>query len=290
MPTEPLSHLPPEIEADLERRLAAVDLPPDLLEAVTYAVLGGGKRLRPILAVLCCQAVGGQRTDALASAGALELVHTFSLVHDDLPAMDDDVLRRGRPTLHVQAGEAMAILAGDVLLSLAFEWIGNADLDESAASRVTAELAHSTSQMVVGQVYDTLGGFPKEMSDTERLKLIHQKKTGALIRAACRIGAICGRANDEQLARLSEFGSAIGLMFQVVDDLLDVTQSAEHIGKNTGKDTSAGKLTFPSLYGIEGSQREVERLRQTAIEALAPLGQSADGLRELCEYLAVRTK
>ena len=288
--TEPLTEAVAAFERYLERRIGAIGLPSNLDGAVSYAVLGPGKRLRPALTMLCCEAVGGRRDDALAPAASLELVHCFSLVHDDLPAMDDDTLRRGRPTLHIQAGEAMAILAGDALLSLAFQWVAELSLDADQIALITGDLASATTAMIVGQVYDTLGGFADDMPEPERLHLIHRNKTEALIRAACRIGGICGRATDEQLDALTRYGSAIGLMFQIIDDLLDVTQSTEHIGKTSGKDTSAGKVTFPAMYGIDGSRREVRRLETDAAEALAPLGNAADALRGLCAYMAVRTK
>jgi geranylgeranyl pyrophosphate synthase len=279
-----------EIEADMRRRLAAVGLPKNLADAVEYAVFVGGKRLRPGLVVLCCRAVGGNRADALAPAGAIELIHTFSLVHDDLPAMDDDAMRRGQPTLHVHAGEAMAILSGDVMVSLAFQFIAQSELDASKRASLSSELAQATTGMIAGQVYDTLGGFPPGMTDEARLNLIHVNKTGALLRAACRMGGICGGATPENLQALTQYGEAMGLMFQIVDDLLDVTQSAEHIGKATGKDVPAGKLTFPALLGIAGSRREIARLQRIANDAVAGLGDTAQPLRALCDFMAVRTK
>ena len=279
-----------EIEADLAARVDALQEPQPLREAIRYALLGSGKRLRPALTLLCCEATGGRRDDAKAAGAALELIHTFSLVHDDLPSMDDDQLRRGQPTLHVQAGEAMAVLAGDAMMSLAFLWIAEGTADSARASRLTQTLAEATTRMIVGQVYDTLGGFSPELSDAERLQLIHQNKTAALLRAACRMGGICGGATDTQLQALTGYGEAIGLMFQVVDDLLDVTQTTEHVGKATGKDLQAGKLTSPALLGTEACRAEVDRLRQDAHAALSGLGESAQPLIELCDHMAVRTK
>ncbi len=278
------------VESFLDARLKRAELPANLVEAIRYAVLGGGKMLRPQLAIRACEAAGGEAEAAIGPAAALELIHAFSLVHDDLPAMDDDDLRRGRPTLHIHAGEAMAILAGDAMMSLAFEIICECDFDEPRRASVVMELAAGTTAMIGGQVYDTLGGFPEELSEIDRLKLIHRNKTGALIRAACRMGGICAGANDEVMEALTQYGEASGLMFQVVDDLLDVTQSAEHIGKATGKDAEAGKLTFPGLLGIEGTRAEVDRCQQRAIDALRPLGPAAEPLRELCGYMAKRTK
>jgi geranylgeranyl pyrophosphate synthase len=288
--SEVLSGVIHEIDAYLVKALRSRRLPEILEEAVCYAVLNGGKRLRPALVLLSCEAAGGQRAEALDPAIALELIHTFSLVHDDLPAMDDDHLRRGRPTLHVHAGEAMAILAGDAMMSLAFEFIGRGPQTRQAGARLTGELAAATTAMINGQVYDTLGGLPEEMADEQRLALIHRSKTGALLRAACRIGAICGRADEPTLQRLTEYGEAIGLMFQIVDDLLDVTQSAEHIGKATGKDQTAGKLTYPGVLGEARSRAEVRRLQTEAHQAIAPLGEPARPLGLLCDDLAIRTK
>lgn len=288
--SDALGSLATEIELYLSRRLDDADLPENLAGAVRYAVLGGGKRLRPGLVLMCCEAIGGTREQALPAAAAIELIHAFSLVHDDLPAMDDDDLRRGRPTLHVHAGEAMAILAGDVMVSLAFEFIAGAELDADRRIRLTAELARATTGMINGQVLDTLGGFSEGLSDTDRLHLIHRHKTGALIRASCRMGAICAKAPTSNLNAITHYGEAMGLMFQIVDDLLDVTQSTEHIGKAAGKDHAAGKLTFPGLLGIAGSRKEVVRLQKEAHESLAQIGPAAQPLRDLCDLMAVRTK
>jgi geranylgeranyl pyrophosphate synthase len=279
-----------EVEQDLADRLAAFQGPDMLRDAMTYSVLGGGKRLRPVLTLLSCEAAGGTRDRARAAAAALELVHGFSLIHDDLPAMDDDDLRRGRPTLHIHAGEAMAVLAGDALMSLAFEWLTGAVEDGATTGRLVRELARATTHMIGGQVYDTLGGLPPEYNGAAQLDLIHRNKTAALIRAACTMGAICGRADAVAFDALAAYGEAAGLMFQVVDDLLDVTQSAEHTGKATGKDGPAGKLTYPGVHGTAASRAAVERLRGEAHEALAPLGPAGSDLRELCDYMAVRTR
>jgi geranylgeranyl diphosphate synthase type II len=243
-----------------------------------------------VLTLLSCEAAGGERDQARGAAAALELVHTFSLIHDDLPAMDDDDLRRGRPTLHVHAGEAMAVLTGDALMSLAFEWISGPSDDGMTTGRLVRELAGATTHMIGGQVYDTLGGLPPEYDGGRKLELIHRKKTAALIRAACTLGAICADAPPPILEALSSHGEATGLMFQVVDDLLDVTQSAEHTGKATGKDGPAGKLTYPGVHGGDASRKAVERLRRQAHRALEPLGRAGDALRELCDFMAVRTR
>ncbi len=279
-----------EIEADLKLRIAAVTGPDALRQALAYSVLGGGKRLRPVLTLLSCEAVGGSRDQGREAAAAIELIHAFSLVHDDLPSMDDDALRRGQPTLHMHAGEAMAILTGDVMMSLAFEWIADADLATDTIAQLVRTLADATSCMIAGQVYDTVGGFPEGLSRPRQLELVHRNKTAALIRAACRLGAHCCDAPLRAVQALTGYGEAVGMMFQVIDDLLDVTATAEHIGKATGKDLEAGKLTYPGVHGTEASRKEVLRLRDEALAALAPLGRAADHLRELCEYMAVRTR
>ena len=288
-----VARLLPRIDAAIAAALAGIDLPVNLREAVEYSVLGGGKRLRPLLAMLSCAAVGADDRLAEPSAAAVELIHAFSLVHDDLPAMDDDDLRRGRPTTHVRYGEAMGILAGDAMFSIAFQVLASGSRDPGLAGRLCAELATGATAMIAGQVYDTLGGFSSSLGDRQRLDLIHRNKTGALITASCRMGALAGlwpNADNPALRRLTSYGEAIGLMFQIVDDLLDVEQTTEHLGKRAGKDLDAGKLTFPGLLGPEASRAEVERLRLDALSALDDLGPPASGLRELCEYLAVRTR
>ncbi|TVQ60766.1 MAG: polyprenyl synthetase family protein [Phycisphaerales bacterium] len=281
-----------ETDAYIGAFLREARLPDSLREAVEYSALAPGKRLRPVLALLACESVGSSRERALPAAAALELIHAFSLVHDDLPAMDDDDLRRGRPTAHVRFGEAMAILSGDAMLSLAFQALGEQG-DAALAGTLTLELSRGTSAMIAGQVYDTLGGVGEGLSDHERLVRIHAHKTGALIRAACRMGAICGMwpdIDENRLHALSAYGDAIGLMFQIVDDILDVEQTSEHLGKRTNKDETAGKATYPGLLGLDASRAEVERLRRAAAEALAPLSGGGVALTSLADGLAVRTK
>ncbi len=278
------------VDSFLTQWLADQELPANLQEAVEYALLGGGKRLRPCLLIQCCLASGGETESALAPAGALELIHAFSLVHDDLPAMDDDELRRGLPTLHIHAGEAMAVLAGDVMMSLAFSLLLHNARSPQVFQSLSQELSQATTAMIAGQVYDTLGGFPDGLNDLEKLQLVHTHKTGALLRGACRMGAIAAGSDNVTIDGITRYGDAIGLMFQITDDLLDVTQSAEHIGKATGKDLEAGKLTYPGVLGIEASQKEIENLRITALESIEFLGPPANPLRDICEFLAVRTK
>lgn len=279
-----------EVEKYLEKFLAARPMPANLRDAIAYSLLGDGKRLRPVLVIQSCLAVGGKKGAAMPAAAAIEMIHCFSLIHDDLPAMDDDDLRRGRPTLHKHASEPMAVLAGDCLQSLAVELLTTKVADPTLAVTLVRELSVATNEMIAGQVYDTLPEFEEGVEPIDRLTTTHEHKTGALLRAACRMGAACGGANASQLAALTTFAEAIGLMFQVVDDLLDVTQTAEEMGKATHKDAERGKLTYPGLLGIDTSREEVDRLRREAIAALSELGDGADPLRELCEFMAVRTK
>jgi geranylgeranyl pyrophosphate synthase len=250
-------------------------------------VLAGGKRLRPILVLESAKAAGGSPEGAMPAAVAIEFVHAFSLVHDDLPALDNDSMRRGKPTCHVAFGEAMAILAGDCLLALAP--LAGSRCRHNAAE-IQRELMAATVRMIAGQVYDTLQGFPDHLSDDRRLELIHHNKTGALLEASCRMGALAAGADAETIARLTAYGRATGLMFQIVDDLIDATQTAEHAGKATGKDLEAGKLTYPAVHGIDGSRREIARLRAEAAAAIAPLGERSAQLGELLDFLANRTR
>ena len=278
--------------------------PAPLREAVRYALLGGGKRLRPLLAWHCGVAAAGD-PDAgaatLPAGAAVELVHAFSLVHDDLPAMDNDDLRRGRPTLHVHAGETIAILAGDAMLALAFSAIscpfdGDDPLPPAVCCRLVDELTRGTSSMIAGQVFDTVGGFEPGESDADRVDRIHELKTGALLRAACRMGAIAamreadGGALADRLDTIDRYAGAIGLMFQIVDDLIDVEQSDEHTGKRTGKDADAGKLTWPAVHGVEASRAKIGSLLDEARAAAGSLGDHAGVLRDLAAYLARRTR
>ncbi len=274
----------------IERWLAARALPDRLREAIRYALLAPGKRLRPILTIHACEAVGGRADEALAAAAAVEMIHAFSLVHDDLPAMDDDDLRRGRPTLHRHAGEALAILAGDAMLGLAVEVVLSEVKPAERAAAVCRELILGTNDMIAGQVYDSVPELRAPEDAAVLLLKIHRHKTGALIRASCRMGALCGDAAPAELEQITRYGEAIGLMYQIVDDLLDVTQTTEHLGKTAGKDAGQHKLTYPALHGLERSRAEAERLRQEALAAIAELGDAALPLRQLCDYLAVRTR
>lgn len=279
------------VDDTLRGYLDRLDQPRALHDAIAYALLGGGKRLRPVLCWYAGIAAGddGQRT--LVPAAAVELVHAFSLVHDDLPAMDDDDLRRGRSTLHIHAGEAMAILAGDAMLAMAFDLLAGAQtFDAQTVRRLIVELTAGTRGMICGQVYDTLGGFSDDLPDRRRLELIHRNKTGALLRAAARMGVIAAGGDAATLDAITRYADDAGLMFQIVDDLMDVRESSEHVGKRTGKDVAAGKLTFPAVLGVSESEKEVDRLCERALESIAPLGDRARPLGELVRYLARRTR
>jgi geranylgeranyl diphosphate synthase type II len=259
-----------------------------LIEAMDYSLMAGGKRLRPTLVLESAIACGGTANrSALSAAGAIELIHTFSLVHDDLPAMDNDDLRRGRPTNHKVYGDAMAILAGDAMVSLAFELIA-IDADPAVAAKLIAELAHSTGPqgMIGGQVLD-MDGEQKSLS-LEQLQQLHRMKTGALLRSACRLGALSTNASEAQLSALTDFGRYLGLAFQIVDDVLDVTASPEQMGKATGKDAAKGKNTYPALLGLEEAKRHAKTQLDAALNVLKPLGPAAEGLRSLAEFVVER--
>ena len=275
------------IESRLAYHVAHAEYAPNLRSAVEYALLGGGKRLRPTLVLACARAAGGSVDDALDAAAAIEMVHAFSLVHDDLPALDNDDLRRGRPTLHRAMGEAMAILAGDALLALAFQ---AASASPRGALRIVMELSRATNAMITGQVHDTLGGFPADLSEVDRLERIHANKTGALLVCSCRMGALSAGAAEPLLSQLTQWGTLNGVMFQAVDDLIDETQTAEHAGKAVGKDRQAGKLTYPIVHGLDRTRSEIERLRTEALATIVTLGPAGEPLGRLTDYLAGRTR
>jgi geranylgeranyl diphosphate synthase type II len=283
------------VEAALERALPPAPgegVPPRLHEAMRYAVFSGGKRVRPVLSLMACEAAGGVAERALPFACALELIHTYSLVHDDLPAMDDDELRRGRPTVHVAFDEALAILAGDALLTEAFRLVAEgalaADLEPARALGVVAAIAVAAgaSGMVGGQVADLEA--EGVVADEALVASIHRRKTAALIAAAIAAGAVAGGAADADLRALNAYGQALGLAFQVADDLLDATASTSVTGKREGGDAAHGKATYPAVLGLDGARRVARALLTRCLDAVAPLGERAEPLRALATFIVER--
>ena len=266
-----------------------VDAPPRLVESIGYSVTAGGKRLRPALVLECAVACGSGASNksALAAAAAMELIHTFSLVHDDLPAMDDDDLRRGRPTNHKVFGEAMAILAGDAMVTLAFETIA-VDADPKLAAVLVKELAAASGPagMIGGQVLDIDG--ENQNLALPQLQRIHRMKTGALLTASCRMGAIAGGASEAHLAAITNYGRHVGLAFQIVDDVLDVTSTPQKLGKATNKDADSGKNTYPGLIGLDASRAEARKAVDAAVNARCDVGPAADGLRAAARFVVAR--
>ncbi len=281
------------VEAALERWLPpAEEDPTRLFEALRYSTLGGGKRVRPALALLAAEAAGGAPARALPAACALEMIHVYSLVHDDLPAMDDDDLRRGRPTSHKVYGEALAILVGDGLQALAFSTLAEAYADDPAAAvdlvRLLADAA-GVRGMVGGQAMDITAGERLERSEAA-LERLHRHKTGALLRAAVLMGARSAGVTeaDPRWAAFDGYARALGLAFQVADDILDCTASTEVLGKTAGKDAAQDKLTYVALLGLEGARAKAAALEREAHEHLAALGAPAEPLRELATYVVSR--
>jgi geranylgeranyl diphosphate synthase type II len=260
---------------------------------MAYSVNAGGKRLRPVLCLAASEAVGLSTPAALRLACSLELIHTYSLIHDDLPAMDDDDFRRGRPTNHKVFGEAMAILAGDGLLTLAFEWAGDPKAyPVSLRPRLGAtlwDLARSAGYhgMVGGQVEDMLGEGKKP--SLKRVLSIHRHKTGALLAVAVRLPGVLAGSPPAALRALDRYGRDAGLAFQIVDDVLNETGDAKTLGKAVGSDQARGKMTYPAVVGLDASRREIRRLTDSAVTALKPLGSKAEPLRALAEHMASRT-
>ncbi|MGC8783730.1 MAG: polyprenyl synthetase family protein [Armatimonadota bacterium] len=277
------------VDDALERYLPGEDVRPQSLHrAMRYSTMSGGKRLRPILVIAGAEAVGGEAEMVLPTACAVELIHTFSLIHDDLPAIDNDTLRRGRPTCHVQFGEAVAILAGDALFASAFDLIAR-NADTVPAERVVQVLqlvaeASGTRGMVGGQMVD-IESEGKE-ADADTVEYIHRHKTAALIRASVVSGAILAGAEQWQVDALSRYGELAGLAFQIADDLLNVTGDPRKTGKAVGTDAARGKVTYPALFGVEASHRRAHQLVQEAIATLRPFGESAEPLRAIA-YLMV---
>ena len=270
---------------------AQTGIPPRLLEAMRYMLQGGGKRIRAALVLWCSELTSGRITDAARiAAAAIEMVHTYSLIHDDLPAMDDDDMRRGRPSCHKQFDEATAILAGDGLLTLAFELPARHIDDAQTAVRMIRTLAEAAgpSGMIAGQMADLES--ENAAGTMDRLRYIHIHKTAKMFSAAAGLGAIAGNASERDLTALLEYGLKIGLGFQIADDLLDVSASSEQLGKTAGKDAAQGKLTYPSLVGADESRVLLRRVTNEAIEAVGHFGPRADILRQLAMEMLNRKK
>jgi geranylgeranyl diphosphate synthase type II len=266
------------------------DCPTLLAEAIRHSLLAPGKRLRPMLVLMAARACGCDEGAALPAASAVEMVHTYSLIHDDLPAMDDDDLRRGRPSCHAKFGDATAILAGDALLAQAFEVLATGIEPAEVAARCCGELALAAGACnLVGGQEDDLKAESGEFS-LDQLQRIHRRKTGAMMRVSLRLGGIVARASDEQLAALSSFGDKLGLAFQIVDDLLDLNGNSQSLGKRTGKDAGLGKLTFPGLMGIEPSRAFARRQIDEAQAALASFGERAQPLSALAHFVLQRDR
>jgi geranylgeranyl diphosphate synthase, type II len=277
----------------LERLIPAeTQYPVSIHKAMRHSVFAGGKRLRPILCREAGRMIHASLPDGIDEVGAaLEMLHTYSLIHDDLPALDNDDLRRGRPTCHVVFGEAIAILAGDALQTQAYEVLARVSCPAESRVRIIEEIAHGTGTihgMIGGQVVDLEAEHSKP--DLQTLEYIHGAKTAALITASLVSGGIYGGGNDDQIARLRSFGQHIGLSFQIVDDVLDVTQTSEQLGKTAGKDTAAEKTTYPALFGIEESLKRADALVSRAFAQLDPFGPHAETLKALARYLVERKK
>lgn len=263
--------------------------PATIHKAMRYSLFAGGKRLRPVLCLAAAEACGGKASEALPLACAVECIHTYSLIHDDLPSMDNDDLRRGRATCHKVFGDGIAILAGDALLTIAFEIAATAkataryDLREIFREITTAA---GSQKLIAGQVADLEA--EGRRINRGQLRYIHENKTAALLTASVRLGAMAANATAKQLAAITAFGRALGLAFQVIDDILDVTQTSEKLGKSAGKDITAKKATYPAVIGLEKSRAEARRLTAKAHSALESLGERAAVLRALADYLLQR--
>ena len=288
---EYLSRQQARIEEALERLVPPEnERPPSIHQAMRYSLFAGGKRVRPVLCLEAAAAVADANYDIETPACALEMIHTYSLIHDDLPALDNDDFRRGKPTCHKAFGEAIAILAGDALLTRAFQVVAEMENGrperQVAILRELARAAGTVNGMIGGQVADLEAeGKPVE---EENLQYIHRAKTAALIRASVRVGAVFAGASEQQFHALSRFGGQIGLAFQIVDDVLDVVESTEGLGKTAGKDAQQKKATFPALYGVERSRAMAAEAKQRAIAALEPFGERAGRLRELASLIVER--
>jgi geranylgeranyl diphosphate synthase, type II len=284
-------------DAALERLLPPVtQVPASIHGAMRHSVFAGGKRLRPVLAAEAARAIGAAKGSSGLPEGieelgaAIEMIHTYSLIHDDLPALDDDDLRRGKPTCHVAFGEAIAILAGDALQTLAYQTLARLRCAPERAIRIVGLIAEATGTvegMIGGQVLDLEGEHTRPTA--EMVQAIHRAKTGALIRVSIVTGGVYAGADEGDVQRLTEFGTRAGLAFQIVDDVLDMTQDSEHLGKTAGKDVASDKATWPAVFGIDQSRQDATRLLREALAVLEPYGDAADGLKAVARYLVERT-
>jgi geranylgeranyl diphosphate synthase type II len=277
----------------LERLLPpATQYPTSIHQAMRHSVFAGGKRLRPILCMEAARVIASSLPAGVEELGsALEMLHTYSLIHDDLPALDNDDLRRGRPTCHRVYGEAVAILAGDGLQTYAYEVLANLLCPADARAAIIAEIAHATGTvdgMIGGQVMDLEA--EHKHADAATLEYIHRSKTGALLTASVVAGGIYAGGGEAQIQSLRDFGMNIGLAFQIVDDVLDVTQTSEQLGKTAGKDTTAEKATYPALFGIDESLKKADALVLSAFTELDSFGNGGETLKELAQYLVERKK
>jgi geranylgeranyl diphosphate synthase, type II len=282
-----------EIDRFLDSVMPSATTPPSTLhESMRYSLMAGGKRIRPILAIAAAEAIGTAAPGLMAIASSLEFIHTYSLIHDDLPSMDNDDFRRGKPTNHKVYGEAIAILAGDALLTMAFDLCSRPDLmkdcDPARQIRLIQELAYGSGNMgmVGGQVLDIQA--ENRDIDLATLQNIHKHKTGMLIRAAVRMGAVSAGATDRQLNDVSDYAEDIGLAFQIADDVLNVTGTREELGKNPNTDAERGKKTYPTFYGVDGARTLADDCVAHAIERLSSFGPSGDPLREVARYITSR--
>lgn len=280
-------------DSALERLLpSGTQYPASIHQAMRHSVFAGGKRLRPILCMETARMVRGEHVAGVEDLGAaIEMLHTYSLIHDDLPALDNDDLRRGRPTCHVAFGEATAVLAGDALQTYAYEVMSRLQCPAEAKIKIIEELAHGTGTldgMIGGQVVDLEAEHSKP--DATTLEYIHRAKTGALITSSLVTGCFYAGATATEIQRVREFGRAAGLAFQIADDILDVTQTSEQLGKTAGKDLTAEKATYPALYGLEKAEQMASQLINTACSALDSFGQRSNTLKELARYLVERKK
>jgi geranylgeranyl pyrophosphate synthase len=277
------------VDATIDRLLYEADIESDRLrKAMKWSLFGGGKRFRPALVFAVGDALNVPRVNLARTAASVEMIHTYSLIHDDLPAMDDDDLRRGRETCHKKFGEATAILAGDALQVLSFRSIADDHgLPAEVRLQLVSKLGAAACRMVAGQQFDL--DAEGAVIALEELETIHRNKTGALICYSAEAGALVGNAGEAEMGAISEYGAKLGLLFQITDDVLDVVQTTESLGKTAGKDESAAKATYPSIYGVEGAKEAAKRAHDDAVAALAPFGERGKRLKDIAEFIVDRS-